>query len=62
MSHQDAADHELVWMIHPTPATELEDLQGSLLSDSATALVPMTTTAWKTAQRLFNRLAVTGVE
>jgi hypothetical protein len=44
-------------MIHPTPTTELEDQQDSILPDIETALVPMTTTAWKTAQRLFNWLA-----
>jgi hypothetical protein len=47
----------LVWLIHPTPTTELEDQQDSILPDIETALVPMTTTAWKTAQRLFNWLA-----
>jgi len=52
----------LVWLIHPTPTTELEDQQDSILPDIETALVPMTTTAWKTAQRLFNRLAAAGAE
>jgi hypothetical protein len=49
-------------MILQTPTTELEDSQDSMLPDIATALVPITTTAWKAAQRLFNRLAATGVE
>jgi hypothetical protein len=37
-------------MIHPTPTTELEAQQDSILPDIETALVPITTTAWKTAQ------------
>jgi hypothetical protein len=50
MSHQDAGDNELVWMLHRTRTTGLEDPQDSMLPDIATALVPITTTAWKTAQ------------
>jgi hypothetical protein len=49
-------------MIHQTPTTELEDQQDSMLSDIGTALVPIHSIAWQTAQRLFNRLAATGVE
>ena len=49
-------------MIHPTPTAELEDLQDSILPAIAAALVPIHSIAWKTAQRLFNRLAATGVE
>jgi hypothetical protein len=37
-------------MIHRTRTTALEDLQDSILSEIETALVPITTTAWKTAQ------------
>jgi predicted ATPase len=44
-------------MFHQTRTTALEDPQNSMLPDIATALVPITTTAWKTAQRLFKRLA-----
>jgi hypothetical protein len=50
MSHQDAGDNELVWMLHRTRTTGLEDPQDSMLPDIATALVPITTTAWKAAQ------------
>ena len=50
MGHQDAADNELVWMFHLTPTTALEDPQDSMLPDISTALVPITTAAWKTAQ------------
>ena len=42
MCHQDAADHELVWMIHQTPTTELDDQQDSILSDIKTALATTT--------------------
>jgi hypothetical protein len=49
-------------MIRPTLTTELEDQQYSILPDTATALVPIHSMAWKTAQRLFNRLAAAGVE
>ena len=62
MSHQNAGDNELVWMFHRTRTTALEDLKDSIWPNIATALVPITTVAWKTAQRLFNRLAATGVE
>jgi hypothetical protein len=62
MGHQDAADRELVCMPHSTSTTELEGQQDSMLPKIETALVPITTTAWKAAQRLFNRLAATGVE
>jgi hypothetical protein len=44
-------------MFHQTRTTGLENQQDSMLPDIATALVPITTTAWKTAQRLFKRLA-----
>ena len=37
-------------MIHPTSTTALEDPQDSMLPDISTALVPITTAAWKTAQ------------
>jgi hypothetical protein len=37
-------------MFHRTRTTGLEDLQDSMLPDIATALVPITATAWKTAQ------------
>jgi hypothetical protein len=37
-------------MIHPTPTTELEDQQDSMLPDISTALVPIHSIAWKTAQ------------
>jgi hypothetical protein len=37
-------------MFHQTRTTALEDPQNSMLSDIATALVPITTAAWKTAQ------------
>ena len=37
-------------MIHPTPTTELEDLQDSILPTIAAALVPIHSIAWKTAQ------------
>ena len=47
--HQYAADSELVWLIHPTPTTELEDQQDSILPAIATALVPIHSMAWKTA-------------
>jgi hypothetical protein len=50
MSHQDAGDNELVWMFHWTRTTALEDQQDSIFFDTATALVPITTAAWKTAQ------------
>jgi hypothetical protein len=38
-------------MFYRTRTTALEDLQDSILSEIKTALVPITTTAWKTAQR-----------
>jgi hypothetical protein len=50
MSYQDAGDNDLVWMLHQTRTTGLENPQDSILSDVATALVPITTTAWKAAQ------------
>jgi hypothetical protein len=50
MSHQDAADSVLAWMIRLTPTTELVDSQDSILPAIATALIPITTTVWKTAQ------------
>jgi hypothetical protein len=50
MSHQNAADTESVCMFHRTRTTALEDQQGSILPAIATALVPITTTAWKAAQ------------
>jgi hypothetical protein len=37
-------------MFHRTRTTELEDPQDSILSDIATALVPITATAWQAAQ------------
>jgi hypothetical protein len=37
-------------MIHPTPTTELEDLQDSILPAIAAALVTIHSIAWKTAQ------------
>jgi hypothetical protein len=37
-------------MIHQTPPTGLENPQDSILSDIATALVPITAAAWETAQ------------
>jgi hypothetical protein len=37
-------------MIHPTLTTELEGLQDSILPTIATALVPIHSIAWKTAQ------------
>jgi hypothetical protein len=37
-------------MFHWTPTTALEDQQDSILFDTATALVPNTAAAWKTAQ------------
>jgi hypothetical protein len=37
-------------MFPQTRTTALEDLQDSILPDIETALVPITTTAWKTAQ------------
>jgi hypothetical protein len=40
----------LVCMIHQTPPTGLENPQDSILSDIATALVPITAAAWETAQ------------
>jgi len=52
----------LVWLINPTRTTELEDLQDSILTAAATALVTTTSIAWQTAQRLFNRLALAGAE
>jgi hypothetical protein len=55
MSHQDAGDNELVWMLHRTRTTGLEDPQDSMLPDIATALVPITATAWKAAQLRFMR-------
>jgi hypothetical protein len=62
INHQDAADSALVRLIHQTQTTELEDQQDSNLPAIAAALVPIHSMAWKTAQRLFNRLAATGVE
>ena len=50
MCHQDAADNPLFWMIHPTPTTELEGQQDSMLPEIETALVPIHSMAWKTAQ------------
>jgi hypothetical protein len=37
-------------MFHRTRTTELEDRRDSMLSDTATALVPITATAWQAAQ------------
>jgi hypothetical protein len=37
-------------MFHCARTTALEDQRDSILSDIATALVPITATAWKTAQ------------
>jgi hypothetical protein len=37
-------------MFHQTRTTALEDLKDSMLPNIATALVPITTVAWKTAQ------------
>jgi hypothetical protein len=37
-------------MFHWARTTGLENPQDSMLSDMATALVPITATAWKTAQ------------
>ena len=42
MCHQDAADNSLVWLIHPTPTTELEDQQDSILPAIANALATTT--------------------
>jgi hypothetical protein len=39
-------------MIHPTPTTELEDQQDSILPAITAALVTTTSIAWKTAQLL----------
>jgi hypothetical protein len=50
MGHQDAADSALVRLIHQTPTTELEDQLDSILPAIATALVPIHSIAWKTAQ------------
>jgi hypothetical protein len=50
MSHQNAGDNDLVCMFHQTRTTGLENPQDSMLSDMATALVPITATAWKAAQ------------
>jgi hypothetical protein len=50
MSHQNVGDNDLVCMFHRTRTTGLENPQDSILSDVATALVPITTAAWKTAQ------------
>jgi hypothetical protein len=44
-------------MFHWTRTTVLENPPDSILSNNAIALVPITATAWKAAQRLFNRLA-----
>ena len=40
----------MVWLIPPTPTTELEDSQDSILPAIAAALVPIHSIAWKTAQ------------
>jgi hypothetical protein len=37
-------------MFHQTRTTGLENPQDSIMSDIATALVPITAAAWKTAQ------------
>jgi hypothetical protein len=37
-------------MIHQTPPTGLENPQDSMLPEIETALVPINSTAWKTAQ------------
>jgi hypothetical protein len=50
MGHQDAAGNELVCMFHRTRTTALEDPQDSILSEIATALVPITAAAWQAAQ------------
>jgi hypothetical protein len=50
MSHQNAGDNDLVCMFHQTRTTGLEDPQNSMPADIATALVPITAAAWKTAQ------------
>jgi hypothetical protein len=42
--------NDLVCMFHRTRTTGLENPQDSMLSDIATALVPITAAAWKTAQ------------
>ena len=49
-------------MFRRTPTTELEDLQDLILPAITAALVTTTSIAWKTAQRLFNRLAATDAE
>jgi len=41
MSHQDAADGVLAWLIRLTLTTELEDLQDSILPAITAALVPI---------------------
>jgi hypothetical protein len=50
MSHQNAGDNDLVCMFNQTRTTGLENLQDSILSAIATALVPITAAAWKAAQ------------
>jgi hypothetical protein len=40
----------LAWLIHRTPTTELEDQQDSILPATKTALVPIHSIAWITAQ------------
>jgi hypothetical protein len=50
INHQDAADNEYIGMFYRTRTTGLENLQDSMLPDIATALVPINSTAWKTAQ------------
>jgi hypothetical protein len=42
MGHQGAADNALAWLINPTPTTELEDQQDSILPDNKTALATTT--------------------
>jgi hypothetical protein len=42
-------------MFHWTRTTGLENSQDSILSEIETALVPITATAWKTAQLLIKR-------
>jgi hypothetical protein len=49
-------------MFPGTRTTALEDQQDSILLAITADLVPIHLIAWQTAQRLFNRLAATGVE
>jgi len=50
MSHQNAAGNTVARLIHLTPTTELEDQPNAILPAIATALVPIHSMAWKSAQ------------